>query len=109
MGHGVPDLETIPAHSDDQGEGSPSRKWRVVVSLFGAPAAVLEAVQNHVRWEAIVARVEMQCYVCVLHRTTLQIHMEPEKETKIQERNTSSTIYRINCFFMQNVSNVAKM
>lgn len=86
VGHEVPDLEAIPAHSDDQGEGSPSRKRRVVVSLFRAPAAMLEAVHNHVRWEAIIARVEMQCYVCVLHRTTLQVHTEPGRE-KIQEMN----------------------
>lgn len=83
MGDRVPDLEAIPGHSDDQGEGGPSSKRTVVVSLFRAPAAMLEAVHNHIRWEAIVARVEMQCYVRVLHRSTLQVHMEPEKEKNI--------------------------
>lgn len=87
---GPPDLEGIPGHSDDHGEGGTSRERRVVAPLFRAPAAMLEAVNNHISWEAVIARVEMQCHVCVMNGTTLQVHMEPKKKRKIQEMNISS-------------------
>lgn len=100
---GPPDLEAILGHSDDQDEGGTSREWRVVVPLFWAPAAMLEAVNHHISWEAVIARIEMQCHICVMHGTTLQVHMEPKKkEEKIQEMNISSIICRIS-------SNMAKM
>lgn len=79
---GPPDLEAIPGHSDDQGEGGTSRQRRVIAPLFWAPAPMLEAVKNHMSWETVIARVEMQCHVCVLHGTTLQVHKEPKKRRK---------------------------
>lgn len=96
---GPPDLEGIPGHSDDQGEGGTSRERRVVVPLFRAPAAMLEAVNNHISWEAVIARVEMQCHVCVMNGTTLQVHMEPKKKKK----------YIMNIIFQVSVESVAKM
>lgn len=79
---GAPNLEAILGHSDDQDEGGTSREWRVVVPLLWTPAAMLEAVNHHISWEAVIARIEMQCHICVMHGTTLQVYMEPKKKKK---------------------------
>lgn len=77
------DLVEFTENCDEQAEWSANREWRAVVPLFSAPFAILESVGNHITRVTVIPWVNVKSNVCIGPGTTLQIYMEPGKNTEV--------------------------
>lgn len=79
-----PNLVWLACNQDLQIERVSHGKVRLVYALLCIPGVILLSVSHNVSWTGVITWVKMQGNVSIWSGTTLEIHMKPEKNKKLE-------------------------